>query len=153
MDDTPSQSESGFDPSGLDRRSYNLGMIYAFVEVVASGCKRLALSPALTCEEFEEIWEDAVIIAREYGVLLEVDESFLTTRLFNPRYTEDKNVIHIAAERETLEEYRGLKELKRSYIEKGGLTEEAELEIAWGLGRLLSYSDEAIEGLLERPRF
>jgi hypothetical protein len=35
----------------FDLDSYYLGMNYAFIEVVASGCKRLALSPPLTEEE------------------------------------------------------------------------------------------------------
>ena len=60
---------------------------------------------------------------------------------------------HIVAEQRTIDEYRRLKELKRRSQEDGPLTEEMEMELAWGLGRLLSYSDEAIKGLLEEPRF
>lgn len=142
-----------FDSSALDQRSYQLGMIYAFAEIVGSGCKRLALSPTLTAEQFDAIWDDVRLIVEEYGLILDVDDDFLVTRLFNPEYTRGKRVIHIAAERATLDEYGRLKELKRRSLEGGVLTEEVELELAWGLGRLLSYSDEAIRGLLAEPRF
>ncbi len=142
-----------FDSSALDQRSYQLGMIYAFAEIVGSGCKRLALSPTLTVEEFDAIWEDVRLIAEEYGLTLDVDDDFLTTRLFNPEYTRGKWVIHMVTEQGTIDEYRRLKELKRRSLEAGHLTEEVELELAWGLGRLLSYSDEAIKGLLAEPRF
>ncbi|MGD2142282.1 MAG: hypothetical protein PVH79_02235 [Candidatus Bathyarchaeota archaeon] len=153
ISEDPPQQEFRFDPSDLDERSYYLGMIYAFAEVVASGCKKLALSPALTPEQLEYIWEDSVLIVREYDILLEIDEDFLTTRLFNPEYTDGKIVIHIAAERRTLDEYKRLKKLKERRLSEGKLDEEAELELAWGLGKLLSYSDAAIKALLEKPRF
>lgn len=142
-----------FDSSTMDQRSYQLGMIYAFAEVVGSGCKSLALSPTLTVEQFDAIWDDVRLIAEEYGLILDVDDDFLVTRLFNPEYTRGKRVIQIAAERATLEEYGRLKELRRRSLEGGVLTEEVETELAWGLGRLLSYSDEAIRGLLAEPRF
>ena len=147
------ESETRFDSSKLHTRSFNLGMIYAFVEVVASGCKRLALSPTLTQRQLEEIWEDVNLIAKEYSVVLYIDEDFMTTRLFNPEYTRGKLVIHLAAKQETIDEYRLLREKKNKHRIDGTLDEKVEQELAWGLGRLLSYSDDAIKGLLEKPRF
>jgi hypothetical protein len=148
------QSEKGaFDSSSLDQRSFQLGMIYAFAEILSSGCKRLALSPALTLSEFDILWDDVQKISNEFGLMLMVDDDFMTTKLFNPEYTRGKRVIHIAVDQKTLDEYQRLKELKRRSIEKQSLTEEIELELAWGMGKLLSYSDKAIEGLLKKPRF
>ena len=142
-----------FDSGVLDQRSYQLGMIYAFAEMVGSGVKRLALSPALTEDQFEGIIQEVRLIAEEYGLVLHVDRDFLETRLFNPEYTRGKIVIHMAAEVSTIDEYEALKERRRGLLEAGSLTEEAELEIARGLGLLLSYSEESIRGLIERPRF
>jgi len=153
MVDDSENEYKGFDSGALDQRSYQLGMIYAFAEIVGSGCKRLALSPTLTVEQFDAIWDDVRLIAEEYGLILNIENDFLVTRLFNPEYTRGKRVINIAAKQETLDEYRQLKELKRRSLEEGALTEETELQLAWGLGRLLSYSDEAIKGLLDKPRF
>jgi hypothetical protein len=144
---------AGFDSGKLDRRSYNLGMIYAFAEAVGSGVKRLGLSPALTEEDYEEVIDDTRLIAEEYGVTLHTDRGFLETLLFNPEYTRDKIVIHLAESKETLDEYLRLKERKRRLEESGKLNRIQEEEIARGLGALLSYSEEAIERLLEKPRF
>jgi hypothetical protein len=142
-----------FDSGKLDPRSYNLGMIYAFAECVGSGVKRLALSPALTEAQLEEILGDVRLVAEEFGLVLHIDRDFLETRLFNPEYTRGRIVVHIAAKQETIDEYLGLKDYKGRHEDAGTLTDEVEVEVARRMGRLLSYSDEAIEGLLERPRF
>ena len=142
-----------FDSGVLDQRSYQLGMIYAFAEMVGSGVKRLALSPALTEDQLERIIQEVRLIAEEYNLVLHVDRDFLETRLFNPEYTRGKIVIHMAADIVTIDEYEALKAMRGGHLEAGTLTEEAELEIARGLGRLLSYSEEAIQSLLEKPRF
>lgn len=144
---------NGFDSGKLDRRSYNLGMIYAFAEVVGSGVKRLGLSPALTEEEYMEVIDDTRLIAEMYGVTLHTDREFLETLLFNPMYTRGKIVIHLADSRETVDEYLRLKEWKRRLEESGELTRVKEEEISRRLGALLSYSEEAVERLLENPRF
>jgi hypothetical protein len=151
-DDAPPEG-ARFDNGVLDQRSYQLGMIYAFAEMVGSGVKNLALSPALTEDQFEDIIHEVRLIAEEYNLVLHVDRDFLETRLFNPEYTRGKIVIHLAAEKATIDEYESLKERKRRHLESGTLTEETELEIARGLGRLLSYSEESIRHLLEKPRF
>jgi len=62
-------------------------------------------------------------------------------------------VVHIAAEQGTIEEYLGLKAYKARHEDAGTLTDAVEVEGAWRMGRLLSYSDEAIEVLLRNPRF
>ena len=147
---------AGFDQEKLDRRSYNLGMIYAFAEVVGSGVKRLGLSPPLTEDEYESVIDDTRLIAEEYGVTLRrasARRDFLETLLFNPEYTRGRIVIHLADSRDTLDEYLRLKERKRRLEESGELTRAKEEEIARCLGALLSYSEEAVESLLEKPRF
>ncbi len=142
-----------FDSGKLDRCSYNLGMIYAFAEVVGSGVKRLGLSPPLTEDEYMDVIDDTRLIADEYGVTLHTDRGFLETLLFNPEFIRGRIVIHLADSKETLEEYLRLKERKRRLEETGKLTRVEEEEIARGLGKLLSYSEEAVERLLEKPRF
>jgi hypothetical protein len=128
-------------------------MIYAFAEVVGSGVKRLGLSPPLTETEYESVIDDTRLIAEEYGVKLYTDRDFLETLLFNPEYTRGRTVIHLADSRETLDEYLRLKERKRRLEESGELTRMKEEEIARSLGALLSYSEETVNRLLEKPRF
>ena len=55
--------------SSLDKRSYILGMITAFSECVAGGCKRLALSPPLTKEDYARIADEAYLIIEKHGLL------------------------------------------------------------------------------------
>lgn len=55
--------------SSLDKKSFILGMITAFSECVAGGCKRLALSPPLTQEEYAQIVDEANLIIEKHGLL------------------------------------------------------------------------------------
>ena len=89
--------------SGLDQRSFILGMITAFCECVAGGCKRLALSPPLRREEYEQIAEEACGIIRRHG-LLSAHEA-------NEDQPEESrfNWILIAGKKETLDRYRALR--------------------------------------------
>lgn len=141
-----------FPPTDLHPRSFHLGMIYAFIEVVASGCKRLALSPPMTADELDQVREGALEIAAEYGVVTLVDAECLVTRLFNPEFTEGKHVILFAAEQAIFDEYLALKDRRGRCLADGSLPQNEE-EIARRFGRLLSYSEKSIDGLLEQPRF
>ena len=132
----------------VDWRSHQLGAMTAFAEVVDNGCKRLALSSPMTGEQFDSVIEEIREIAGNRGLVIHVDDDFLETVLFDHGPIRGKTVIHIAAEQATVDEYNGLKERKRAHEEAGTLTDDAELEIAWGLGRLLSYDDDSIRRLL-----
>jgi hypothetical protein len=137
---------------GFNLDSYHLGMIYAFAEVVGSGVKPLALSPPMTREEHNRIKNPIRIMAEEYNVHTLVDEDFITTKLFNPAFTEGKVVIHFAKEASILDRYRRVKELK-ARRQRDGKLGEAEDEIARELGGILGYDEQTIEGLLRKPRF
>ena len=55
--------------SSLDKKSFILGMITAFSECVAGGCKRLALSPPLTREDYAQVAHEANLIIEKHGLL------------------------------------------------------------------------------------
>ena len=55
--------------SSLDKQSFILGMITAFSECVAGGCKRLALSPPLTREDYATMADEANRIIEKHGLL------------------------------------------------------------------------------------
>lgn len=138
----------------LDTRAFKIGMIYAFTEAVASGCKPLSFSPPLESEEYLEALRAALLIAEEYGTVAEGEDQPLETILFNPEFTRGKMLVLMAAGPEVLEDYHALKVRKRAATSlAAGERQAAEEEIARALGRLLGYSDEAIEGLLRKPRF
>jgi hypothetical protein len=136
----------------FDLDSYHLGMIYAFAEIAGSGVKTLALSPPMTREEYDRLKAPVRLMADEHNVHILVDEDFLTTKLFNPAFTEGKVVIHMARDTSTLDRYRALKELKVRKRREGKLAE-AEEEIAVGFGLLLGYDKGTIMDLLKNPRF
>ena len=138
------------DEREIDWRSYQLGVISAFAEVVDNGCKRLALSSPMTRVQFDSVIEDAQEIAANRDLILHVDDDFLETILFDHEPIRGKTVIHIVSEQAIVDEYLGLKEKKRRHAEAGTLTDDVEHEVAWGLGRLLSYDDNSIKRLLKK---
>jgi hypothetical protein len=134
---------------GFHLASYYAGISTAFAEVVAAGCKRLALSSPYSGDEAEMMREPTRVAAEEYGVKLLEETDLLVTRLFPRDVAEGKTVFLIAHDDGVLAEYAELKELRRR-CDSDGCPEDAELEIAWRFGRLLSYSDEKIAELISR---
>ena len=88
----------------LDQYSFILGMVTAFSECVAGGCKRLALSPPLTHEIYEIVKDDACEIIEKHGLvhLHEKNEDLPSEERFE--------WILIAGKQETLEQYQALRE-------------------------------------------
>lgn len=52
-----------------EKRSFILGMIVAFCECVAGGCKRMALSPPLLPGEYEQVGQEACSIIEKHGLI------------------------------------------------------------------------------------
>lgn len=52
-----------------DKRSFIMGMVTAFSECVAGGCKRLALSPPLLPGEYERFGAEACAIIEAHGLI------------------------------------------------------------------------------------
>lgn len=87
----------------LDRQSFVLGMITAFSECVAAGCKKMALSPPLTPEDCACFRAQAEEIIEKHG-LIHYHEK-------NPELPEDKRFewIVIAGKRDMIDRYLGLR--------------------------------------------
>ena len=101
------QGETG----GIDKRSYRLGGIGAFSEVVGAGVKKLALSSPMTPEEMDALMDEARKIADRNGVKLHRETDFLVTDLFPASVTEGKHVLLIYLD-PIKEEYMALKARK-----------------------------------------
>jgi hypothetical protein len=128
----------------LDRRSWHLGAIAAMSEMVDYEVKRLALSSPLTPDEMDGFIDDATQVAGEYDVAVFRETDFLVTDLFSADLTEGKDVLFICHD-STYHEYEALKADKKRLVESGEYHGEARTEIARRFGRLLSYSEAAIE--------
>ena len=75
------------------------------------------------------------------------EPDFLVTDLFPASATADKEVL-IIYRGDTLKEYQALKERKEQLVASGQYRDEARRDIAWSLGKLLSYPDAKINELL-----
>lgn len=131
----------------IDRRSYNLGVIAAFSEIVAVGVKKLALSSPLPPEEMAQLLPEAERIAHENGVSLYLEKDFLTTDLFPEEITEGMHVLLIYLD-PVKREYLALKAEKQRLIESEKYHGQVRQDIARKMGRLLSYPEHRITKML-----
>jgi hypothetical protein len=131
----------------IDRRSYDLGAIGAFAEMVDAGVKRLALSAPLSPAEMDALAADARRIAADHGVEVYRETEFLVTDLFPADLTDGKHVLLIYRGA-TKQEYLDLKVAKQRLIESDSYDAAARVSVARRLGNLLSYTEEKIDALL-----
>ena len=129
--------------SQIDQRSFRLGGLSTFAEMVRVGVKTLALSAAMMPEEMDAFVDEAQRIAREEGVLLYRETDLIVTDLFPADVAEGKHVLLIY-EGTTLDEYLALKERKSELVKSGSYEGEARKDIARQFGKLLSYPDAVI---------
>lgn len=137
----------------LDEYSYQCGVIDAFNEVVRAGVKRIALShPVDTKEEAMELIPFSQQICQQYGNHFYLEESPLLTDLFPISLNKGKyNIIYYRQE-EDLRQYLALKKRKQQLLEQQAYQGEARRQIAVDYGKLLSYSQEAIERYLAQNK-
>ena len=131
----------------IDERSYQLGVIGAFAEVVGLGVKRLALSSPMSPEDMDALIDEAEKIIARNNALSYRETDFLVTDLFPEEITAGKHVILIYND-PVKDEYMALKERKQKLIDEAGYQGEERKEIARAMGRLLSYPEERIEQML-----
>lgn len=133
----------------IDQRSYHLGGIASWSEVVSIGIKKMALSSAMSGEEMDALLEAAQGIATSAEVSTYRENNFLATDLFPLSATQDKHVL-IIYRGETLDNYLALKKRKEVLVGAGKYDAAARKQIAWALGELLSYPPARINQLLSR---
>jgi hypothetical protein len=133
----------------IDQRSYNLGIMGGFAEVVKLGVKKLALSEVMTPEEMDGVMDDAMVIAERNGVQMWRETDFLVTDLYPADVAEGKHVLLIYTG-DRLEQYLELKADKARLVATGDYEGAARKEIARRFGRLLSYPDPVIDDLIKR---
>lgn len=87
-----------------DKRSFILGMVTAFSECVAGGCKKLALSPPMSREDYAMVSAEAEEIIRKHGLL-----HYHERNLDRPEETRFEWIL-IFAKQDTLDRYLRLRE-------------------------------------------
>jgi hypothetical protein len=135
--------------STIDQRSYNLGIMGGFAEVVRLGVKKLALSEVMSPEEMDGVMDDAEVIAKRNEVLIWRETDFLVTDLYPQDVADGKHVLLIYTG-DTLDEYLAIKSDKAALVANNQYEGQAREDIARRFGQLLSYPKEVIDNLLEQ---
>ena len=133
----------------IDPRSYNLGIMGGFAEVVRLGVKKLALSEVMTPAEMDGVMDDAQIIAARNEVMIWRETDFLVTDLYPQDVAAGKHVLLIYTGN-TLNEYLALKADKAALVASHHYEGQAREDIARRFGQLLSYPKEVIDNLLQQ---
>ncbi|NBJ90762.1 hypothetical protein [Acutalibacter sp. 1XD8-36] len=133
----------------IDKFSYQLGAADCFCEMVRAGVKRIALShPCDTKEERDSFLSEFDKLCEKYGVCYYVENESFLTDLFPLSLNQGKFNVIFYQDETVLQEYLGLKAEKGKAVAAGKYANCRE-EIAWRYGKLLSYTDEGIQRLLD----
>ena len=135
----------------IDDRSYQLGIMGGFSEVVKLGVKTLALSEVMSPAEMDDILDDALVVAKRNGVEMWREADFLVTDLYPADVAAGKHVLLIYTG-DTLDQYLAIKTDKAELVSTGKYSGAAREEIARRFGRLLSYPESVIDDLLARQK-
>jgi len=146
---TPLNAQDHSTMPKIDQRSYQLGVMGGFAEVVKLGVKQLALSEVMSPEEMDDIMDDAMVIAERNQVQMWRETDFLVTDLYPADVAEGKHVLLIYTG-DTLDRYLAIKADQAGLVAAGEYEGDAREEIARRFGRLLSYPEAVIDELLEQ---
>lgn len=131
----------------VDSRSYNLGILGGFSEVVRLGVKQLALSEVMSPEEMDDILPDAEVVAERNAVMLYRETDLLVTDLYPADVATGKHVLLVYTG-DTLDRYLELKSDKEKLVSSGQYEGDARRDIAIRFGQLLSYPMPVINDLI-----
>ena len=133
----------------VDTRSYQLGIIGGFAEVVRLGVKTLALSEVLPPDAMDDLLPDAEIVAARNDVQLYRESELLVTDLYPADVAAGLDVLLIYTG-DTLEQYLTLKARREDLVRNNRYSGAARRALARDFGRLLSYPDPVIDDLIAR---
>ena len=134
----------------IDQRSFHLGVIFAFAEMVAIDVKKMAFSLPFLPEEYDHLAKDAKKIATGEGVKMKLEKRILATDLFPEEFTRGKWVFIIYKYPEVLKSYLQLKSKKDRLIRENKYEGKERRAIAVGLGKLLTYKMDMMQEKLQR---
>jgi hypothetical protein len=136
----------------IDRLSFQLGMMNCFVEMVACGVKRLALSPPLLPADYRKVRAASERMVAGFGIRSYLEQSLLITDLQSPEFTRGRWSILYFRSQDVLDSYLELKRRRAELEGAGKFDRAAAKEISRRFMRLLSYPDEVIEEKLSKPQ-
>ncbi len=133
----------------IDEYSYKLGAADAFMEMIRSGTKKLALShPCDSLEERDDLLDDYINLANKYKIKYYLEDSPLITDLFPASLNKNKCNILFYLDDEIITTYLNLKQEKEEAI-KNNIYQQKRYDIAYKYGKLLSYQENRIDYLIK----
>ncbi|MFC1477356.1 hypothetical protein ACFL6L_02705 [candidate division KSB1 bacterium] len=141
--------QSGFT---LDQISFELGMINCFVEMVACGVKRMAISPPIDPAHFGILQERSERIVQGFGIKSYLEKSLIVTDLQSDEFTRGKWAILYYKNDDVLKEYLKLKKQIEELEKSGKYKGTQRKDISRRFMRLLSYPDDVIEEKSDREK-
>ncbi len=134
----------------IDRLSFQLGMINCFVEMVACGVKKLALSPPLLPQDYQKIEKASTDLVNNFNIKSYLEKSLMVTDLQTEDFTRGKWSILYFRTDDVLQKYLELKQKQKELKESGKYDKTTSKEISREFMRLLSYPDNIIEEKLSK---
>lgn len=131
----------------MKERSYHLGSIGSFAEMVQAGVKPLALSSPLAPGEMDELLTEAQTIGSRYGIQIFRESDLLVTDLFPADIAESKDVL-LLYKGTALAQYEDIKKDRQALIRSEQYEGAAREAIARRFGRILGYPTLRINELL-----
>ncbi len=133
----------------IDAFSKVVGAMSAFNEMISCGCKNVALGhPTSDRAERDAHMEFAKVMCEKRGTFCCEENGGFLTDLFPWSMNKDKFNVLFYKDESYRDAYFALKERKAKLVADGLYKGEVRREIAWEYGKLLSYSDEAIERMI-----
>ena len=136
----------------IDRLSFQLGMINCFVEMVACGVKKLALSPPFKPEDYQAIRTASESIVKGFGILSYLEKNLMITDLQSEEFTRNKWSILYYKDKKILDAYLNLKSRQRDLLDREIYDDKTKKDISRLFMQLLSYPDDVIEEKLSKTK-
>ena len=136
----------------IDRLSFQLGMINCFVEMVACGVKKLALSPPFKPEDYQAIRTASESIVKGFGILSYLEKNLMITDLQSEEFTRNKWSILYYKDKKILDAYLNLKSRQRNLLDREIYDDKTKKDISRLFMQLLSYPDDVIEEKLSKTK-
>jgi len=136
----------------IDRLSFQLGMINCFVEMVACGVKKLALSPPLKPEDYQAIRTASESIVKGFWICSYLEKNLMITDLQSEEFTRNKWLILYYKDKKILDAYLNLKRRQRNLLDRGIYDDKTKKDISRLFMKLLSYPDDVIEEKLRKTK-
>ncbi len=136
--------EKAFVNYSLDKKSYEIGMINSFIEMIACGVKPLAISPPIDPDDLSLMEEASDELSRGFGTKWFTVENLIITDIQSEAFTAGKNSILYYRDDSVAEKYRDLERQISDLKAAGKYCGEARRNISIEFGKLLGYPMDVI---------